>query len=501
MAEIEWTNIWSDRYIDKNKIYNYNGYEFLNETEYLKFISEICKDLKINNNSQILDIGCGNGSFINHFLKINNTVDCDIYGIDISKENICYANSNYKGNYITGNFRNKLPYNENFFDYVIIVSSIQYLKNDNELFFLLDEIMRVVKKTGVIFLGNMYDKNFCDETILNKNHYAVNRNNLFTFFEKYNIICYDNIYLDIDFYKYKKYKFNMVIYLNNDITNLGVDIHDTLTYNPLFFKNIFKNWKGKRFLITGTPYSKKEEINILLNKLNFKKNIDYDDIEYGYEYEKDAMDFTHFEKMKKHKLKCIKKNNINIYFDDNPFYVSYLKDYGINVFQTILSNHYIKYFNKIDKYFTCNLQEHQFDYILNVSNQQTVYIPGCFDLFHIGHLNLLNKYKNYNLLIGIQSSESMFFQKNKYPILSDEERMNFIKQLNIVKDVFIYSDIDQTDILKKYKINIFVIGPEYGNHDKHKITLDFCIKNNILVKIEERTPEISTTDIILRIKK
>ena len=62
------------------------------------------------------------------------------------------------------------------------------------------------------------------------------------------------------------------------------------------------------------------------------------------------MDYTHFEKMKKHKLKIIKDNNIKIYFDDNPFYVNYLKDHGINVYQNILSINYINKFKQIDKY-------------------------------------------------------------------------------------------------------------------------------------------------------
>jgi cytidyltransferase-like protein len=501
MSEIDWINIWENREFDKNISYNYNGYEFLNEEEYFKFIGEICKELKIKNNSNILDICCGNGTFMNNYLKINNITDCNVYGIDISKENINYANLNYTGNYIISDFKNKLPFDDNFFDSVVIISSIQYLKNDDEFIFLLNEMLRVAKKDGIIFIGNNYDDNLCDKEILNKNHYAINRNFLFKFFEKYNIKCYDNKYLDIEFYKYQKYKFNTLINLNNDIINLGVDIHDTLTYNPLFFKNLFKNWRGKKILISGTPYSKKEEINILLNNINFKKNVDYDDIEYGYEYKKENMDYSHFEKMKIHKLECIRKHNISIYFDDNPFYVNYLKDFNITVFQTILSNKYIDFFNRIDKYFTCNLQERQFEYISHLKKKEIVYIPGCFDLFHIGHLNLLNKYKNYDIIVGVQSSASIFLQKNKYPVLSDTERVNFIKNLKIVKDVIIYSDIDQSEILKINKINIFIIGPEYGNHYKHNITLDFCKNNNILVKVEERTQEISTTDIISRINK
>lgn len=497
---MDWDEIWRNRYINKDVIYDYNGYTFENSDQYLQFILEICKYLDIKDNSTILDICCGNGSFLQYYIKSKNIKNCKIYGIDISNENIKYANDNYEGNYFCGDMKDKFNFDDNTFDYIINISSIQYLKNDLELKILLDKIKRVLKKDGTIFLGNIYDKDKCDDIFLKNNHYLTSKKFIYDYFIDTNIICYDNKYLDIDFYKYKNYKFNVLINLNNDFLNIGVDIHDTLTYSPLFFKNLFKNWKGKRFLITGTPLSKKNEILNILDDLNFKKYIDYDEIEFGFEYDKSNMCFSHFNRMKEHKLKMIKKNNIYFYFDDNPFYVNYLRNNNIIVFQTILSDSYINIFNKIDKYFTCNLQEKQFYYLNEYNNKKNVYIPGCFDLFHIGHLNLLNKYKNFNLYIGLQSDESIIEQKKTCSIMNINERIEFIKNLNIAKEILIYTNINQIDILSNYNINIFVIGPEYGYHEKHKETLTYCIKNNIEIKIEQRTENISSTIIKNRIK-
>ena len=87
----------------------------------------------------------------------------------------------------------------------------------------------------------------------------------------------------------------------------------------------------------------------------------------GFEYKKEEMTMDHFQKMKEHKLKLIQDHDIKVYFDDNPFYVDYLRNKGILVFQQILSDQYIDEFSKKDKYFTSHFQRGQFDYTKNIS--------------------------------------------------------------------------------------------------------------------------------------
>jgi len=67
--------------------------------------------------------------------------------------------------------------------------------------------------------------------------------------------------------------------------------------------------------------------------------------------------------MAEHKLGLMQEHNITIFFDDNPFYVEYLKDFGITVFQTILSTAYLDELSAKDPLFTCNLQRKQFGYL------------------------------------------------------------------------------------------------------------------------------------------
>lgn len=507
---MDWEYIWNNREFNEEKIYDFNGYPLKNLDEYNNLIKEITKDLNITiKNPRILDLGCGNGSFTNFMLNDKNIINYKLYGIDYCKKNIKYANENYPGHFYCKNIKEKLPFEDNFFDIILCISTLFYLNDKIELDNLICEIKRVSKQNSIIFFGNCLDENKKEiakeirkktHTNIKSDHFYINYNDIKKHFEKNNI---DITYNNLDFYEGSKYKFNMIINYDNNSNknNIGVDYHDTLSYNPSFFKNLFQNWNGLRVIITGTPKSKERQIIDELQKINFYQSKDYDIIEFGYEYEKCNMNYSHFSKMKEHKLKKIIKNDISIYFDDNPYYVNYLKDYNVTVFQTILSNKYINKFNKEDKYFCCNLQENQFKFLNQYENKKKIFTPGVFDLFHIGHLKYLNKIKNnnYYIILGIQSDNSCLISKRK-PIMNLQERVDFIKELNIVDDIIVYENRNHIDILKKYNIEIFIVGPEYGNCNEHNETLKYCKLNNIEILIINRTNDISTTDIIKRIK-
>jgi glycerol-3-phosphate cytidylyltransferase-like family protein len=86
------------------------------------------------------------------------------------------------------------------------------------------------------------------------------------------------------------------------------------------------------------------------------------------------------------------------------------------------------------------------------------------------------------------------------PIIDTESRIKFIRNLDLCDQILSYENTDQSNILSEFKIDVFVIGPEFGNTIEHKNTLKFCNDNNIEVVKIERTPEISTTEIIEKIK-
>ena len=65
------------------------------------------------------------------------------------------------------------------------------------------------------------------------------------------------------------------------------------------------------------------------------------------------------------------------------------------------------------------------------------YTCGSFDLFHIGHLNILEKAKNYcdYLIVGIISDETMVRCKNKEPVIPFEESKRILEAIKYVDKV------------------------------------------------------------------
>ena len=149
--------------------------------------------------------------------------------------------------------------------------------------------------------------------------------------------------------------------------NIGIDFHDTLSYSPEFFKRLMTNWRGKVFIVTGTPLSRIEEVRVALRELGIHEEL-YHEILCGYEYEKKEMTLEHFHRMAKHKHSLVEGYQISVFFDDNPFYADYLKDKGVVVFQTIINKKYLEAFAEKDPFFTCNLQSKQFEFLEDLSD-------------------------------------------------------------------------------------------------------------------------------------
>lgn len=101
---------------------------------------------------KLLDIGCGFGDFL---LDARQEVDY-VYGVDLGKENITLAKENtagYKNIKLILADGEHLPFENNFFDYIIMKGIVHHLGNPGRVF---KEAKRVLKKEGllIIFEGN-----------------------------------------------------------------------------------------------------------------------------------------------------------------------------------------------------------------------------------------------------------------------------------------------------------------------------------------------------------
>ena len=127
-------------------------------------------------------------------------------------------------------------------------------------------------------------------------------------------------------------------------------------------------------------------------------------------------------------------------------------------------------------------------------NGKTVITYGTFDLFHIGHLRLLERAKALageggKLIVAVSSDRFNQVEKHKRCSICDKDRMEIVAALRCVDMVIPEDSWEQkkTDVAK-YGVDIFVMGDDW------KGRFDF-LKSQCEVVYLPRTPEVSSTEI------
>ncbi|AOE50951.1 adenylyltransferase/cytidyltransferase family protein [Kangiella sediminilitoris] len=117
---------------------------------------------------------------------------------------------------------------------------------------------------------------------------------------------------------------------------------------------------------------------------------------------------------------------------------------------------------------------------------------GTFDVFHVGHVNILERARacGTELYVGVSSDKLNFSKKDRYPIYSEADRMRIISALSCVDFVFLEESLElKRDYIQQYEADLLVMGDDWqGKFDELS---DIC-----QVKYLPRTPSISTTEII-----
>lgn len=124
---------------------------------------------------------------------------------------------------------------------------------------------------------------------------------------------------------------------------------------------------------------------------------------------------------------------------------------------------------------------------------------GVWDLFHYGHLRLLQRAKIEadHLTVGVCSDELNVTLKGTKPVFDEWDRMAILSGLKAVDKVFIYRDTDYTGHFKRFDCNVLIVGEEFGKQgvQQHLELLSYCENQGHQVIRLPRTPEISTTNI------
>ena len=121
---------------------------------------------------------------------------------------------------------------------------------------------------------------------------------------------------------------------------------------------------------------------------------------------------------------------------------------------------------------------------------------GTFDVFHIGHLRILERARAMGdeLVVGVSSDQLNYSKKHRYPLYDEKQRVEIIRALKCVDEVFIEESLElKREYIQQFKADCLVMGDDW------KGKFDFC-EDLCEVRYLDRTPSISTTEIIEIIK-
>ena len=95
------------------------------------------------------------------------------------------------------------------------------------------------------------------------------------------------------------------------------------------------------------------------------------------------------------------------------------------------------------------------------------YTSGVYDLFHVGHLNLLRNASNLcdNLIVGVSTDELVSY-KNKKAVIPHAERMEIIRNIKGVDSVVPQEDMDKFKMWERLKFDIMFVGDDWFETDK-----------------------------------
>lgn len=96
------------------------------------------------------------------------------------------------------------------------------------------------------------------------------------------------------------------------------------------------------------------------------------------------------------------------------------------------------------------------------------YTQGTFDMFHIGHLNLINNAKKScdMLVVGVNADELVKLYKKKTPVVKEEFRKEIVKNIKAVDIAEIVDTLDKISMYKKYKYDVIYIGDDWKGNDR-----------------------------------
>ncbi len=97
------------------------------------------------------------------------------------------------------------------------------------------------------------------------------------------------------------------------------------------------------------------------------------------------------------------------------------------------------------------------------------YTAGVYDMFHVGHLNVIMNAKQYcdHLIVAVSTDEVVLENKHKKPIIRYEDRARIVEAIRYVDEVVPQVDYsDKKSAAVKYGIDVMFVGDDWQGTEK-----------------------------------
>lgn len=125
-------------------------------------------------------------------------------------------------------------------------------------------------------------------------------------------------------------------------------------------------------------------------------------------------------------------------------------------------------------------------------SERTVITFGTFDVFHVGHIRVLQRAAALGdrLVVGVSADALNIAKKGRAPVYSQDERMEIVASLKVVDEVFVEESLElKRDYILEHHADVLVMGDDWEG--KFDWVSDVCE-----VVYLPRTPSVSTTGLI-----
>lgn len=103
------------------------------------------------------------------------------------------------------------------------------------------------------------------------------------------------------------------------------------------------------------------------------------------------------------------------------------------------------------------------------------YVPGAWDMFHVGHLNILLRAREQcdRLVVGVVTDEALLQAKGQYPVVPLAERSEIVRHLSMVDDVVTDFSANKLEVWERVGFDVLFKGDDWrGTAKGHKLEAD-----------------------------